>query len=136
MEWSPQAQQPESNVENETSGLRKPVEDFLKSNGIDTEIFKPVVTLNTNGFLSVEIFKDGKSIFNGYQTSEPFRTGKEKIIEGAKEALGYWIEEQKSVMVDMKEIGAHTGAEIDKFVQTGQASEKYNKGNEEERNVA
>lgn len=105
MEGQPQTNLTESKIENiESLGLKESVTEFLKSKGVDTEVFKPIVNINDNGYLSVEIFKDGKSIFNGYSTPAPFSVGKEKIIEGAKEAIGYWIDSQAPVMEDMNVI--------------------------------
>ncbi len=105
MEGKPQTNSTETKMENnEPLGLKESVTEFLKSKGVDTEVFKPVVNITDKGYLSVEIYKDGKSVFNGYSASEPFSVGKEKIIEGAKEAVGYWVDSQAPVMEDMNAI--------------------------------
>ncbi|MCF7843822.1 hypothetical protein K9M47_02915 [Candidatus Gracilibacteria bacterium] len=123
-----QFSEPETSVESvEGSVLEKTIGDFLESKGVDSS-FRPVVDISDKGYLSVEIYKDGKSVFNGYSTAEPFRVGKEKIIEGAKEAIGYWLDSQSPIMEDMNDIKDHTASELEKFKLTGKAREESEQG--------
>lgn len=111
------------NPEIELKGSMKvAIMEFLKLKGLDSS-FVPVINSIGNGNLSVEIFKDGKSVFDGYHVANPFSKTGEDIFDGVKEAVGHWIESQKEPMEDTQDIREDMKKQLEK-VRDYKASEE------------
>lgn len=83
-----------NNIEVEPKDLRDNLLHFLKIRNLDSKYKPEIIRKGANGeHLSVEIYEGDKSVFVAYNVAEPFRIGKERILENAKEAISHWIDD-------------------------------------------